>query len=200
MPSPSTPPAVVAAVHRRDPEALDQLVRSETPPLLRAARAAGLTPTDAEDVVQETFLVFVRRAREFDGRSSVRAWLFGILYRKMSERWRSLRTAQETEPIDAVHETRFDADGRWSRPIPLPDSEAATSQAMTMLAECLEGLPDRRRLAFTLREVEQLETEEICKILAISANTLGVLLFRTRNALRECLESKGLKGSADVDV
>ena len=88
--------------------------------------------------------------------------------------------------------------GRWSRPITLPDAAAASAQAMTMLADCLDGLPDRRRLAFTLREVEQLETDEICKILEISANTLGVLLFRTRNALRECLESKGLGGSDDV--
>ena len=100
MPSPASPRSLVAAIQRRDPEVLDALARSETAPLLRAARAAGIAAQDAEDVVQETFLVFVRKAGEFDGRSSVRAWLFGILYRKMSERWRSLRTAGEVDPID----------------------------------------------------------------------------------------------------
>lgn len=198
MPSPASSATQVGAIRRRDPTVLDALLRQEIPPLLRAARAGGVPAQDAEDLVQDTVLVFVRRAEEFDGRSSVRAWLFGILYRKMSERWRSFRSGRDLEPIDEVHESRFDADGRWHRPIRLPDASAANAQAMTMLAECLAALPDRRRLAFTLREVEQLETDEICKILEISPNTLGVLLFRTRNALRECLESKGLEGSDDV--
>jgi len=200
MPSPAPSASQLAAIQRRDPDVLDALLRDEIPPLLRAARAAGVPAQDAEDVVQETLLVFVRRAEEFDGRSSARAWLFGILYRKMSERWRSLRSIDAIEPIDEVHESRFDANGRWSNPSRLPDASAANAQAMTMLDHCLADLPDRRRLAFTLREVEQLETDEICKILDISANTLGVLLFRTRNALRECLEAKGLKGSDDVAV
>ncbi|MFN2315957.1 MAG: RNA polymerase sigma factor [Gemmatimonadales bacterium] len=200
MPSPAPSASHLAAIRRRDPDVLDTLLREEIPPLLRAARAAGVPAQDAEDVVQETVLVFVRRAEEFDGRSSVRAWLFGILYRKMSERWRALQSAHQVESIDEVHETRFDTTGRWSRPIRLPDLSAASAQAMTMLAECLAALPNRRRLAFTMREVEQLETDEICKILGISANTLGVLLFRTRNALRECLEGKGLEGSHDVAV
>ena len=71
---------------------------------------------------------------------------------------------------------------------------------MTWLADCLEQLPDRRRLAFVLREVEQLDTLEICKILDMSPNTLGVLLFRARNALRECMEHKGLHGVSDVEM
>ena len=69
---------------------------------------------------------------------------------------------------------------------------------MRWLTECLDLLADRRRLAFTLREVEQLETAEICKILDVSPNTLGVLLFRARNELRECMETKGLRGADDV--
>ena len=63
---------------------------------------------------------------------------------------------------------------------------------------CLDEVPDRQRLAFVLREVEGFETEEICNILQVSANNLGVLLFRARNRLRECLESKGMKGSEDA--
>ena len=67
-----------------------------------------------------------------------------------------------------------------------------------MLRSCLEDVPERQRVAFTLREVEGFETEEICKILDVSANNLGVLLYRARNRLRECLESKGLEGSGDA--
>lgn len=198
MPAPGPDPAQTAAIQRCDSDTLGAIARTEVPVLLRAARAAGVAAQDAEDVVQETLLVFVRRAGDYDGRSSVRAWLFGILYRKVAERWRGVRAESSFDPIDEVHEARFDADGRWSRPPHPPDVAAANAQAMTMLGECLEGLPARRRLAFTLREVEQLDTDEICKILDVNANALGVLLFRSRNALRECLETKGLVGGDDV--
>ena len=69
---------------------------------------------------------------------------------------------------------------------------------MEWLRECMDRLPERRRLSFILREVELIETTDICKILDVTPNTLGVLLFRARNALRECMESKGIRGSADV--
>jgi len=55
-------------------------------------------------------------------------------------------------------------------------------------------------IAFALREVEGMSTEEVCKILEVSANNLGVLLFRARNGLRECLEAKGFEGSRDVEL
>jgi RNA polymerase sigma-70 factor (ECF subfamily) len=61
------------------------------------------------------------------------------------------------------------------------------------IQECLETTPERQRLAFTLREIEELETTEICKIMDITATNLGVMLFRARNRLRECLESKGVQ-------
>ena len=68
------------------------------------------------------------------------------------------------------------------------------------LDDCLEALADRRRSAFVLREVEELPTDEICKILEVTPNNLGVLLFRARNGLRECLEAKGLRSRHDADV
>jgi RNA polymerase sigma-70 factor (ECF subfamily) len=68
------------------------------------------------------------------------------------------------------------------------------------LSSCLEALADRQRVAFTLREVEGFTTEEVCNILGVSANHLGVLLFRARNGLRECLEAKGFGRSANVAV
>lgn len=68
------------------------------------------------------------------------------------------------------------------------------------LQSCLDRVPDRQRLAFVLREVEGFETDEICNILEISANNLGVLLYRARNRLRECLEAKGMEGSGDATM
>jgi RNA polymerase sigma-70 factor (ECF subfamily) len=62
-----------------------------------------------------------------------------------------------------------------------------------MVQDCLETVPRAQRIAFYLREVEEMQTKEICKKMAVSGTNLGVMLFRARNRLRECLEKKGLK-------
>ncbi len=62
------------------------------------------------------------------------------------------------------------------------------------IEECLEGLPTKQRMAFILREVQELESKEVCKILEVTVTNLGVLLYRARNRLRECLEAKGVRG------
>jgi RNA polymerase sigma-70 factor (ECF subfamily) len=168
--------------------------------LLRAARAAGLSNDRAEDVVQATFAIFVRRAHEFDGRARVSTWLYGILLKKIAEERKAAARDNEREDIDEVMEARFDQNGKWARPPRGPAEDLARSEVQRMLKECLEGLPDRQRLAFVLREVDDLEIDDICKVLDVSANNLGVLLYRGRNRLRECLEAKGLKGSSDALV
>ena len=179
------------AIRRRDPAALETVARENAGPLLRAARAAGLSEADAHDAVQETLLVFVEKADRFDGRARVRTWLFGILFNKIAERRRAVAREAATDEIDAVVDARFDARGQWIKPPRAPDADLAAGQAMKMLEECLDTLPERRRAAFVLREVEQLDLDEVCNVLAVTRNNLGVLLFRARNALRECLEAKG---------
>ena len=64
-----------------------------------------------------------------------------------------------------------------------------------LVRECLETVPRAQRIAFYLREIEEMETAEICKKMGVSATNLGVLLFRARNRLRECLEKRGLTRS-----
>lgn len=168
--------------------------------LLRTARAAGLGDDDAYDAVQDSLLVFLQRAQDYDGRAPVHSWLLGILYKKCQERRRASARAQLVSDLDDASEDRFDTDGRWVRPPRSPLEYAAGAQAMRWLADCMAALPDRRRLVFLLRDIEQLETVEICKILEVSPNTLGVLLFRARNALRECMEAKGIHGATDVTM
>lgn len=193
-------PGRTQGIRARDPETLAAVVREHLPLLLRAARAAGLPADRAEDTVQEVLLTFLTRASDFDGRARVRTWLYGILLKKMSRAFEGVRRARETEDIDAVVEARFTAVGRWASPPRGPDAGGDRERVRAWLEECLEGLPDRRRLAFVLREVEELPTEEVCKVLDVSPNNLGVLLFRARNGLRECLETKGLRGRHDADL
>ena len=193
-------PAWTAGIRRRDPATLEAVIRHCLPGLLRAARAAGLATDRAEDAVQSAVLVFVRRAEDFDGRAQASTWIHGILVRTIQEQRRLIRRDDEREDIDDVMEARFDQHGGWSRPPRGPTENLLLGELKQALAGCMEAVPDRQRLAFVLREVEGFDTEAICKILDVSANNLGVLLYRARNRLRECLEAKGMEGSIDAVV
>jgi RNA polymerase sigma-70 factor (ECF subfamily) len=139
------------------------------------------------------FLTFIETIARFEGRSHVRTWLFGILYRKLSETWRSVKRDNELDDIDGVMETRFAAKGTWARPPRQADQDTLDAEIRTHLAACLDEVPERQRMAFLLREVEGMSTAEICNVLEVTDTNLGVLLFRVRNRLRECLEKRSLK-------
>ncbi len=190
--------ARTAAIRRGDSATVQQVIHEVLPGLIRAARASGLAEDRLEDVVHGCVLVFLRRHADFDGRARVTTWIHGILIHKISEERRILRRDAAREDIDEVVESRFDANGRWSRPPSRPGDELAREEVARFLKGCLEALPDRQRLAFEMREVEEFDTGEICNILDVSANNLGVLLFRARSRLRECMESKGIQGSSDA--
>lgn len=187
-------------IRNRDSTTLEAVVHHCLPGLLRATRAAGLKDDHAEDAVQSAVLVFVRRAEEFDGRAQASTWLHGILARTIQEQRRSISKDEHREDIDDVMESRFDMNGSWVRPPRGPAEHLILGELKDAIDTCLDGLPDRQRQAFALREVEGFDTEEVCKILAVSVNNLGVLLYRARNRLRECLEKKGMEGSSDALV
>ncbi len=181
-------------VRAKDPEALQAVVQAYVGQILRAARGAGLDTQQAEDVTQTTFATFLETAPRFEGRSHVRTWVFGILYRKVAEARRAHLRDQQVDDIDAVVDRRFDANGNWMRPPRRPDAYVYGAKLRERIEECLESIRLQQRMAFVLREVEDLGTAEICKILDVTRTNLGVLLYRARNRLRECLESKGIKG------
>lgn len=183
-------PDLAERIRARDPEALEVVVETYLPQILRAARGAGLNPQAAEDAAQNTFATFVESAERFEGRSHVRTWVFGILYRKISETRRKLGKDRQMDDIDEVFENRFDENGRWSQPPRAADAKLEAKETREEISDCLGAAPSKQRMAFVLREVEGLSSDEICKILEVSSTNLGVMLFRLRNRVRECLEAK----------
>jgi RNA polymerase sigma-70 factor (ECF subfamily) len=181
---------LAARIRKRDREALAAVVDTYLDQIVRAARGAGLTHHQAEEVAQNTFATFIETAPRFEGRSHVRTWIFGILYRKIQESRRGFAKDRRMDDIDEVFESRFDQDRSWSRPPRGPEDQLFAKEAHREINDCLEGVPQRQRMAFVLREVEGLSTQEICKILEVSVTNIGVMLFRARNRLRECLENK----------
>jgi len=183
--------AFLDRLRHRDPDALAETVRDHARPLLRAAKALGFAEQDAEDLVQDVFTTFLEKLDSFEGRSQVRTWLFGILHRKALERHRASMVDDRMDPIDEVFESRFDANGKWARPPADLERLMLSNEIGELIRGCMDGLPVNQREVFVLREVQGLDTGEICKILEVSVTNFGVLMHRARARLRECLEAKG---------
>ncbi|MDA2937362.1 sigma-70 family RNA polymerase sigma factor [Acidobacteria bacterium AH-259-A15] len=187
-------PQLAARIRGADPEALELVVHTYLHQVLRAARGAGLDPQRAEEVTQDTFVTFIEKASQFEGRSHVRTWLFGILYKKIAEARRQRQRERQMDAIEDIVEQRFDTKGSWLRPPQPIEAKLYSGEVSVLLEGCLEAVPTQQRMAFVLREVEGFTTNEICKILSVTRTNLGVLMYRVRNRLRECLEAKGVKG------
>jgi RNA polymerase sigma-70 factor (ECF subfamily) len=179
-------------LRQRDPDALAEAVQAHARPLLRAARAIGFANHEAEDLVQDVFTTFLEKLDGFEGRSQLGTWLFGILHRKALERRRASLADNRVDPIDEVFEYRFDARGKWVRPPADVEQLMLSREIGELIRGCMEHLSLNQREVFVLREVEGLDTGEICKILGLSVTNFGVQIHRARAKLRDCLETKGL--------
>lgn len=186
-------PEFLEQLRARDSAAWDALVEEYLPQLLRTARGMGFSSDESRDLAQSAFLGLMESIGRFQGRSHLRTFLFGIFYNKVSGFLREKYRADEHDPIDAVMESRFDSRGNWRQPPVNLEQEVFSREIREGVGECMETVPRAQRVAFYLREVEGMKTDEICKKMAVSATNLGVLLFRARNRLRECLERKGIK-------
>jgi RNA polymerase sigma-70 factor, ECF subfamily len=163
--------------------------------LLRYATLQLRDADRAEDCVQDALLAALAGKQGFDGRSSLRTWLTGILKHKIVDAIRrsSREPAMAIGPEDDASEfdALFDPRGHWAEAPSAwerPDSALERSQFLAALEACLEQLPARTARAFMMREHMGLETEEICKELGITATNCWVILYRARMALRLCLE------------
>ena len=149
----------------------------------------------AEDLVQETFLAALHARENFKGRSSVTTWLTGILKHKIIDHLRKGSREQPVEDVESFTPTLddlFDEKGKWkigpSKWNVSPMELYEQKEFWRILALCLSELSDRLAQIFTLRELEELSTKEICKVFDISATNCWVMLYRARMLLRRCLE------------
>ena len=170
--------------------------------LLRYCKKYVRAEDVAEDLVQDTFLVAVQSYEKFQGRSAPRTWLVGILRHKIYDR---LRIVGREEPIDgeALEKRQldhlFDSAEHWRASTgPLqwgasPENVVSNRQFLNVLESCLGKLPDKFRAAFLLREMDELSRDEIAEKMNLTSNHVGVLLYRARAELQECLQTNWLK-------
>lgn len=150
----------------------------------------------AEEVVQETFVAALRHVNQYEAKGSERAWLLGILKRKIIDliRARNRTTSLATEDSNDPSEALFDRQGNWRdrtrSAVNQPLDSLEREDFWHVLRGCLETLPARQADVFTLREMDDQTTEEICKELEITASNLWVLLYRARLQLSNCMKSR----------
>ena len=171
-------------------------VETQRPYLVRYAALQLRDSDTVQDVVQETLLAALAGETSFGGRSNLRTWLTGILKHKIIDAIR--RASRETSISGDVEgdasefDQLFEANGHWVEHPPAwenPDSCLEQKQFFAVLEECLARLPAKTARVFMLREHLGSDTGEICKELAMTPTHCGVLLYRARMALQQCLNT-----------
>lgn len=155
----------------------------------------------AEDLVQETFLSALKARENFKGQSTEQTWLTSILKNKIIDHYRKVSTSREKMIIDKNWEvTGDDSPFRQSEPFKGHWKEKPTGFSIEQIIEnrefqkilelCLSLLPEKWAAAFSLKIMEECESDEICKDLSITPSNLWVILHRARLKIRECLEKR----------
>ena len=196
---------LVRRLRAGEPAAFAEIVEAWSGTMVRIARSFVSTEASAEEVVQETWLAVVRGIDRFEGRSSLRTWVFRILSNLAKTRgvreartvpWSSVMSEGDGPTVDpgrfegpdhplGGHWTQAGSPGAWE---PSPVSSVLAGESRQLLATALLLLPDRQRTVVSLRDIHGLSAEEVCATLGISAANQRVLLHRARARLRAALE------------
>ena len=197
-----TYPSDLEALKSGDESAFKELIQRFHGPMFRLALAYVRDRCVAEDVVQESWLTCLHSLERFEGRSSVKTWILGIVMNTARARrrkearilpfaslWRRDDSDRERPTVDA---SRFGADGMWrARPHRwenLPESKVLGEEALDKVKAAIEKLPPKQREVIVLRDVAGLESGEVTAMLGISSANERVRLHRARAAVRKMLE------------
>ena len=207
---------LVARLKNGDEAAFAELISDYSPSLMRVALAHVRTRAVAEEVVQETWLAVLRGLDRFEGRSSLKTWIFKILTNTAITRgvresrcvpFSSL-AAQEAEPteepLDASRFLPADHD-RWPHHWALgptrwetPEEGLLSGETRDCILRAVESLPPAQRTVITLRDIEGWPSDEVCAALDVSEGNQRVLLHRARSKVRRAVEE--YYGAVEVTV
>lgn len=178
-----------------DEHAFTGLVERYHQPML--ALAASFVPNlaVAEEVVQDTWLAVLRGLDGFEGRSSLKTWLFRILVnRARTTGTREQRSVPVADPEPAVDPARFDGAGGWADPpehwIEAAEGRIEAGKLAHRVRAWIDDLPARQREVVLLRDVEGMSSEEVCTVLSLTEGNQRVLLHRGRSRLRQLFEDE----------
>jgi RNA polymerase sigma-70 factor (ECF subfamily) len=207
--APDTNPAerqLVERLRAGDDAAFMELVQRYSGSMLRVAQMFVASRAVAEEVVQETWLAVLKGLDRFEGRSSLKTWIFRILTNRAKTRgerehrsipFASLAAAEMESDEPAVDPDRFippgdERAGFWGAPPQrwqdLPDKSLLSNEALALVRAEIEKLPPMQRLVITMRDLEGWSTQDIRNALDITETNQRVLLHRARSKVRAALE------------
>jgi RNA polymerase sigma-70 factor (ECF subfamily) len=174
--------AAVDAVAIGDKTALTGLYRALEKPVFRFIASKMNDPFEAGDILHEVFMEIWCSANRFEGRSTVKTWVFGIAYRKTMDHFRkNKRVSPRDELPDQIDDT--------------PDAESclAAAQEAEHLRYCLDGLKPAHRTAISLAFFEDMSYSEIASVVQAPENTIKTRIFHAKKLLLRCLSGRMTK-------
>ncbi|MGH2910084.1 MAG: RNA polymerase sigma factor [Solirubrobacteraceae bacterium] len=197
---------LLARLRAGDEQAFREVVTRHDRAMRRVALSFVATPSVADEVVQETWLAVIRGLARFEGRCSLKTWIFRILVNRAQSRGaresRIMPFSSLADPDDGeggtVDPGRFlppgsAFDGYWAvsptRFFELPEQRLLARETIEQVAQAIDALPSRQQQVIRLRDVEGWEAGEVCESLGLSAANQRVLLHRARAAVRAALEA-----------
>jgi RNA polymerase sigma-70 factor (ECF subfamily) len=189
---------LLRALREGDESAFASLLDAYHPGLVNLAMSYVRNRAVAEEVVQEAWVGVIRGLERFEGRSSLKTWIFRIvanIAKTHSVReGRSVPFSALGEPDEgpSVDPERFGPDDHWSSGPAnwetIPEDRLQAKETLARIQEAIETLPPTQRAVVTLRDVEQWSSEEVCELLGVSEGNQRVLLHRARAKVRKALE------------
>lgn len=179
--------AAVAQARAGESDAFRLLVERHSRKVFAVAYRLTGNETDAEDVVQETFLRAYRNLNQFDEKAIFSSWLYRIASNYALDLLR-FRKSHAVTSLSTADEGGTDASERLPSPSPGPDRIALSSQLNVRIADAMESLTPHERTAFTLRHFEGHTIEEIGSVLRLGGNATKQVVFRAVQKMRRALE------------
>lgn len=194
---------LLAALRSGDELAFVWLLNQHDARLRRLARDFVSTDAVAEEVVQETWLGVVSGLARFEGRSSLKTWIYQILMNTARTRGvkehRSLPFSSAAGDGDEAWEgvfgpERFRTTGQWAGwwadpPRPWePDEQVERAQVLDLVRDAIKALPENQRIVMSLRDIDGWSSEEVCNVLGITQTNQRVILHRARARVRAALD------------
>lgn len=190
----------LAALRRGDESAFKVLVRRLHPSMVRLATSFVPTREIGEEVAQDTWLVVLERLHRFEGRSSLRTWIFRILTNQAKTRgvrerrstpFSALAIREEGAGQPVPSASFFDEGhrwpGHWAVPVhswQLPDERLLSAELGSLIQEAIDSLPPAQRAVVLLRDGQSLSSREVCDVLGLTEANQRVLLHRGRCRVR----------------
>lgn len=190
--APSTDAVLLAGLRSGNQHAFEEMVRRFGGRLLATARRYLRSEADACDVLQDAFLCAFKSIDTFKGDSQLSTWLHRILVNSALMHLRAKRSCAEADAgeLDELL-PQFDTAGNWiderihSAP---PHALFEASETRAMVRRCIDLLPDNYRIVLILRDIEELDTEEVASLLDLTPSNVKVRLHRAHQALKALLE------------